>query len=111
MTSDNELWTKLEEQGEEAVGIGLAKGIYGQVGNNRQLVEQWLRMKAQSRADGALREQINIARDAADSARDAADEARRANIEARKANTNAKIAIAIAIGTMIVTIVGLVLSY
>lgn len=41
---DDELFAKLEDEGEETVSRNLAKGIYGSRGNKRELVVEWLRM-------------------------------------------------------------------
>jgi len=115
MVDETNLWALLEVVGEPTVKVNLAKGIYGD--EKRPLVKEWLRDKAQSRADGAMREQLDIARNAAASANVAAVAARDAADEARKANKKANIALwiaaattVIAAATTIVAIIALVLS-
>ena len=93
----NDLIAKLEELGENAVRARLARGEYGSKGLERTMVDDWLHMKAQARGEEVMREQIDIARSAADAALDAAK-------EARIANKIAKAAIAIAIISAIIAL-------
>ncbi len=98
--SKDQLWAELEALGEAKVRERLVTKAYGDVGHKRALVEEWLRLKDQARSEAVTREQIDIARAAANAARDSAD-------EARKANTNARIASAIATIAAIVSIIAL----
>ena len=112
----DEFYAGLEKEGEDQVRKNLAtERIYGS--DKRPRVEEWLRRKDQDREDSRNREEIEIARDAAasardaaDAARDAADTARETVREARKANKIATMAIAIAIGSMIVVLISAFLN-
>ena len=68
MTTENELWSELEEMGEDTVRARFAGGAYGRFGNRRTLVEEWLRRQEVSRSDFSNREQISIARSAKNAA-------------------------------------------
>ena len=103
MATDDDPSDEFERLGENEVRRKLANGEYGSVGERRLRVEAWLDIQAQSRMDASSREQISLARAAAAAARVAAD-------QARKTNTKATIIIGIAIATLIVAIIGLVLS-
>lgn len=95
----NKFFAELEKLGEDEARKRLAsKAVYG--GDKAALVEEWLRRKDQERSDAVKREEISVARAAADAARDAAH-------EARTANKTARIAIAIAAIAVIVSIITL----
>ncbi len=100
----SEFYAELDDIGEKIVRERLASGVYGRTGTKLNQVEEWIRQQDQSRNDSSNREQIAIAREAADAARAAADAARDAADEAKKANTIAKIAMAVAAIAAIISI-------
>ena len=108
MPTEKELWPELEKIGEETVRARLATHVYGDAGNKRALIEEWLRQKNQERKDASASAQISVARDAANAARDAAVSARDNLREAKTANRIAKAAIVIATIAIIVSIVAII---
>ncbi len=106
-----EFFAELEATGEAIVRNTLAtEGTYGS--DKRSLVVEWLRRKDQEHSDAFNREQISIARaaadaarDSADAARDAADAARDAADEAKQASMIAKIAIAVTVFVAVASII------
>lgn len=66
MTDD--LITKLEKLGENEVRDKLARGEFGSVGNNRQMVDDWLHSQAEARSISSSREQARTARSAKNAA-------------------------------------------
>jgi len=63
-----DLISKLEDWGEDDVGIRLARGEFGAKGLDRQRVEDWLSAKSETRSALSSREQIRLAHSAKNAA-------------------------------------------
>jgi len=57
----DQLWAELEKLGKDKVRERLATGSYGDVGNKRGLVKEWVLLNEQSRRDAAEAAQMAIA--------------------------------------------------
>lgn len=102
----DQFFAELEALGEDEVRKNLAsEQVYGAA--KRSLATEWVRRKDQEHADALNREQIAVARSAAEAAREAATSARDTAREARTSNKIAIAAVIVAVASMIVAAITL----
>jgi hypothetical protein len=108
MITADELWPKLDADGEDKVREKLAQGVYGQ--QKIPLVNEWLARKDRQRADAA-----NQHRDAREDetlklSAEANSIARESNAISRRSNVAAWVAVAISVVALLVAIVSAVIE-
>lgn len=97
-------WAELEGLGEPKVRERLITLAYGETGDKRALVIEWLRLKDEARTTASQAAMADTAREASTAAVRAAVAAEAQARTAAKALTTAKIAAAVAIAALIVSI-------
>jgi hypothetical protein len=107
----SDVWAELDAEGEAKVRERLVTAFYGEVGERRALVLEWLRSKEVSRLEAFQRRQTDAASRAADAAERAGALARSQTATVAQANERATIALIIATVSVALAVVSVIVSF
>ena len=107
----SDLWAELDAEGEAKVRERLVTAFYGEVGERRALVLEWLRSKEVARIEAFQSRQTGAASRAADAAERADAAARRQTAAVARANERATIALIVATVSVALAIVSIIVSF
>jgi hypothetical protein len=107
----SDLWAELDAEGEAKVRESLVTAFYGEVGERRAVVAEWLRSKEVARVEAFQSRQTDAASRAADAAERAGAAARRQAAVVARANERATIALIIATVSITIAVVSIIVSF
>jgi hypothetical protein len=107
----SDLWAELDAEGEAKVRERLVTAFYGEVGDRRAVVLEWLRSKEVARIEAFQSRQTEAASQAADAAERAGAAVRRQAAEVARVKDRATIALIVATVSATIAIASIIYSF